>query len=148
MQHIEYLDLPPIPEHFLKSIGEIVALPPKEMTAVPEAYHDVFNTRNVEHDLNEWLRTIFHFPMYAQYQLIYRGIPVHKDKSDRLVAYNYLLATGGPNVITTIFDDSMKMLQFEKLELHRWHRIETGYFHGVHGISPESIRVSISITPV
>lgn len=148
MKHIEYLDLPPVPERFIKTIEEIIALPLKEMTDVPNAYHNVFNTRYVEEDLNDWLKTIFDFPMYAQYQLIYRGIPVHKDKSDRLIAYNYLLATGGENVITTIYDDNMKLLQLERLQLQRWHRIETGYFHGVHGIAVNSIRCSISITPI
>lgn len=148
MKHIEYLDLPPVPQQFIKPVEEIIALPPKIMTEVPEAYQNVFNTRYVEDELNEWLKTIFDFPMFAQYQLIYRGIPVHKDKSNRLLAYNFLLATGGDNVITTIYDDNMKLLQFEKLPTHRWHRIETGYFHGVHGIAIGSVRCSISITPI
>lgn len=148
MKHIQYLDLPPVPKHLVKSVDEIVALPRKVMTEVPDEYQNVFNTRYVEPELDEWLKSIFDFPMFPQYQLIYRGIPVHKDKSDRLIAYNYLLSTGGENVITTIYDDNMKLLQFEKLQLHRWHRIETGYFHGVHGISTDSIRCSISITPI
>lgn len=147
MKHIEYLDLPPVPDHLLKTVDEIIALPQKEMTEVPDEYHKVFNTRYVEPELDAWLKTIFDFPMYAQYQLIYTGIPIHKDKSNRLVAYNYLLATGGPNVATTIVSDDNKLLQLEKLQLHRWHRIETGYFHGVYGIPKGSVRCSISITP-
>jgi hypothetical protein len=148
MKYIQYLDLPSVPKHLIKSVDEIVALPQKLMTEVPNEYQNVFNTRYVEPELDEWLKSIFDFPMFAQYQLIYNGIPVHKDKSNRLVAYNYLLATGGENVITTILSDDNKLLQFEKLQLHRWHRIETGYFHGVHGISDGSIRCSISITPI
>ncbi len=148
MKHIQYLDLPPVPVHLLKTVDEIIALPPKEMTEVPDQYHNVFNTRFVEPELDDWLKSIFDFPMYAQYQLIYRGIPIHKDKSNRLLAYNFLLATGGDNVITTIYDDRMKLMQFEKLQLHRWHRIETGYFHGIHGIAIGSVRCSISITPI
>jgi hypothetical protein len=45
MKHIQYLDLPPVPDHLLKTVDEIIALPQKEMTEVPDEYHKVFNTR-------------------------------------------------------------------------------------------------------
>jgi hypothetical protein len=76
---------------------------------------------------------------------VYKGLPIHVDKGNRIIAYNYLLDTGGENVRTAVYDKKYKPLQIERLELKRWHRINTGMLHGVHGIEPDKVRVAISI---
>jgi hypothetical protein len=143
--YIKYLSYPPIPQRLVKPIDEIIDLVDKTSSIIPHDYTDVFNTRYVGPELHKWLETVFNFQFLAQYQIIKNGIPIHKDKANRLIAYNYLLATGGSNVITSVYDNNKVLLQAECLELHRWHRLKTGYFHGVEGI--EDTRVSLSITP-
>jgi hypothetical protein len=87
------------------------------------------------------------FNFVAQYQIIYSGIPIHKDMGNRKLAYNYLLATGGSKVKTVIFDDSKKVLQSEILPLKTWHSIKTDMYHGVFGLIKNTPRISLSITP-
>jgi hypothetical protein len=145
MKYIEYLDLPPVPENLIESITDIINKPPKAYSTVPAEYN-FFKTRNVNDDLAEWLQSIVEYKIYPQYQLIYNGLPIHIDNGNRINAYNYLLDTGGKNVKTVVYNENYKPLQIEQLELKRWHRINTGMLHGVHGIEPDKVRVAISIT--
>ena len=145
MNYIEYLDLPPIPENLIESITDIINKPPKVYSVLPSEY-DFFKTKNVNDDLASWLQSIFKYKIYSQYQLVYNKLPIHIDKGNRIVAYNYLLDTGGKNVKTVVYNEQYKPLQIEQIELKRWHRINTGMLHGVHGIEPDRVRVAISIS--
>jgi hypothetical protein len=143
MKYIEYLNLPTIPENLIESVQDIINKPSKTST-LPTDY-PFFKTRYVNQDLEFWLQSHFEFKINPQYQLIYNGLPIHVDKGNRIIAYNYLLDAGGDNVKTAIYDEKYKPLQVETLELKRWHRINTGMLHGVHGIDSDKIRVSISV---
>ena len=145
--YIKYLNYPQVPDRLIRPIDEIIELVDKTSSVIPDDYTDVFSTRFVGPELFKWLETIFNFQFLAQYQVIRNGIPIHKDKANRLVAYNYLLATGGSKVITSVYDDDKILLQAERIQLNRWHRLKTGYFHGVEGIERNMTRVSLSITP-
>lgn len=145
MKYIEYLDLPPIPENLLESVTDIINKPQSWNDAIPADY-PFFKNRNVNDELVEWLQSIFEFKIYAQYQLIYDGLPIHIDRGNRITAYNYLLDTGGSKVKTSIYDKNYMPLQVEQLELKRWHKINTSMLHGVSGI--ETVRVSVTVTRV
>jgi hypothetical protein len=144
MKYIEYLDLPEVPPQLIESIQDIINKPPKDASSVASSYA-YFKTRYVNDDLKSWLQSIFDFEIYPQYQLVYKGLPIHVDKGNRLTAYNYLLDAGGENVHTAVYDENYKPLQIEKIDLRRWHRINTGMLHCVHGIHPDKVRLAISI---
>jgi hypothetical protein len=144
MKYIEYLDLPNIPEHLLEPIQDIINKPPKGSSDIPESY-PYFKKRNVNTELHKWLQSIFDFKIDPQYQLVYDGLPIHIDKGNRIYAYNYLLVTGGNDVKTVIYDEHLNPLQSEKIISKRWHRINTGMLHGVHGIPSNNVRVAVSI---
>ena len=141
--YITYLDFPNIPEDLLESIEDILNKPRYESIVK----HDFFQTRPINKNLQDWLEKNLSFDFVAQYQIIYSGIPIHKDMGDRKLAYNYLLALGGSNVKTVIFDDSKKILQSEILPLKTWHSIKTDMYHGVFGLQPDIPRISLSVTP-
>jgi hypothetical protein len=143
MNYIEYVDLPKVPEHLIESVQDIINKPNKEVSIVPSDYA-YFKTRHVSDELNAWLQPMFDFKIYPQYQLVYKGLPIHIDMG-RIAAYNYLLDTGGDVVRTAIYDGKNNLLQIEKLELKRWHRINTSMPHCVHGINHDKVRVAISI---
>jgi len=144
MNYIEYIDLPTIPEHLIEPLPEIINKSPKNFSYVSSEYA-YFKTRYVNDDLKSWLQPLFEFEIHPQYQLVYDGLPIHVDRGNRIFAYNYLLDTGGNDVKTAIYDENHKLLQSEKLELKRWHRINTAMPHSVHGINPNKVRIAISI---
>ena len=144
MNYIEYIDLPPVPEHLIEQLQDIVNKPPKNFSYVSQE-NQFFKTRYVSNDLKSWLQPLFEFEIYPQYQLVYDGLPIHIDKGNRIFAYNYLLDTGGDDVKTAVYDENYKLLQSEKLELKRWHRLNTGMLHTVYGMDPNRVRIALSI---
>jgi len=141
--YITYIDFPNVPEHLLESIEDIVNKPRCE-SIVTQNY---FQTRLVNKNLEDWLEKNLPCKFMVRYQIIYTGIPIHKDEGNRKLAYNYLLAQGSNNARTIIFDDSKKILQSEILPLKTWHSIKTDMYHGVFGLQKNIPRVSLSVTP-
>jgi len=149
MQYLKYLNYPEIPEELLHTPEEIVNLPTEEMVVrdFPAFYY-----KPVKPKLDAWLRTIFKFNFYVKYQVIQKGIPIHFDKpafkGDRRVAYNYLLQLGGNNVITSVYDKDLNVLESECLPLKRWHSLRVEMLHGVDGIEELNNRVAVTVTPL
>lgn len=139
MLDIEYLDLPSIPEELIESADSIIS---KTSYTFCSKNYILHNTSN---ELNDYLKTVFNFKFVSHYQIIKSEIPIHIDINDRITAYNYLLAEGGNNVVTTIYDSNHGIIQSEQIQIKKWHRINTGKLHGVHGIT--GLRVGLTITP-
>jgi len=149
--YIEYLDyIPPIPEELLDSVEDILTVLPKLPSPIRAEYKG-FQTRVVNFKLFNWLQDHFDFTIKCQYQIIHPSLIIHKD-TGRTVAYNYLLAQGGPDVKTNIYSDDFEttynILQSEIIPLKKWHRIDVSMFHGVHGINKETLRVALSVVPM
>ena len=139
MHDIEYLDLPSIPNNLVESVDSIIS-------KTNYAFHSKnYILHNTSKELTDYLKTIFNFKFVSHYQIISSEIPIHIDINDRTTAYNYLLATGGNNVVTAIYDSNYCITQSEQIQLKRWHRLNTGKLHGVHGIT--GLRVGLTITP-
>ena len=143
MKYIKFLPLPNLPDDLLESVEDIINKP-RSNSIVKQDY---FQARPISNELQDWLEKNLPFKFIAQYQIIYPGLTIHKDMGNRKLAYNYLLAQGGSNVKTMIFDDNKKLLQSETLPLRTWHSIKTDMFHGVFGIMKDTPRISLSITP-
>ena len=144
MRDIEYIDLPRIPDEFLESIEEIMALPKKPKTFARPGYP--ITTKYVSPKLNQYIESIFPIPVWVGYQVIHDNIPIHVDSGgNRRVCYNYLLQQGGDEVYTTFYNENHEVVQTEKLELHRWHRLNTENLHGVQGV--KDFRIAITVTP-
>jgi hypothetical protein len=142
--YITYLDFPNIPEDLLESIDDILNKP--RLISVGE--QDYFQTRPLNKNLEDWLKNNLPCKFITRYQIIYPNLPIHKDRGNRRLAYNYLLSLGGNNVKTIIFDETKKMLQSEILPLMTWHSIKTDMYHGVFGVQNETPRISLSVTPL
>ena len=142
--HITYLSFPDIPDDLLESIEDILNKPRYESVVK----QDFFQTRLINKNLEDWLERNLSFKFSVRYQIIYPGLPIHKDMGNRKLAYNYLLAQGGNNVKTMIFDNTKKLLQSEILPLRTWHSIKTDMYHGVFGIQKDNPRVALSVTPI
>jgi len=141
--YIAYLDFPIIPDDLLESVEDIFNKPRYESVVK----QDYFQTRLVNKNLEDWLEKNLPCKFVVRYQIIYPGLPIHKDMGGRKLVYNYLLVQGGDNVKTMIFDDNKKLLQSETLPLKTWHSIKTDMYHGVFGIHKDTPRISLSVTP-
>lgn len=144
MKYINYLKLPNVPEDLLESVEDIINKPRR----ISYVKQDFFQARPISNELQDWLEKNLPFKFVAQYQIIYLGIPIHKDEANRKLAYNYLLDQGGNNVKTIIFDDNKTILQSEILPLKSWHSIKTDMYHGIFGLQKNNPRVSLSVTPL
>lgn len=140
---IQYINLPCVPEELIESNNTII----NNTRTNSIVKQDFFQGRPISTELQDWLEKNLSFDFVAQYQVIYTGIPVHKDMGNRKLAYNYLLSLGGDNVKTMIFNESKKILQSETLPLKTWHSIKTDMYHGVFGIHKDTPRISLSVTP-
>lgn len=141
--YLVYLDLPKIPEHLIEPIDIIINKPPKPGSNIPADFAP-FQTRLVSKELFEWVQDMFKLKCYTQYQIINRGIPIHKDIG-RTVAFNYILETGGPKVLTTIHGDTKKMIGYEEIKPYVWHRLKTDEFHSVIGMTSSRVSISVEI---
>lgn len=151
MNYIKYLDnVPSVPEELLDSVESIIAAESEKMLVKD---FSTFKYKTVNPLLDKWVHEAFKIKCYAKYQVIYNGIPVHKDHpafpGDRRIAFNYLLSLGGSNVITTVYDeDKTTILQQERIPLKRWHSLVVEKWHGVDGISNNHPRVALTVTPI
>jgi hypothetical protein len=149
--YIKYLNhLPKVPEKLLDPVESIINQPPEKMLV---RNFDSFQYKTVNKDLDEWVHKTFKIPCYAKYQVILKGIPIHKDNpafpGDRRLAFNYLLQLGGDNVLTTVYEEDKKtILQQECLPLKTWHSLVVEKHHGVSNIEENIKRVALTVTPI
>lgn len=147
--YIKYLNFPQVPEHLLESVEDILAKPPEDMVV---RYFETFQFKPVKQELVDWLNNNIKGKFYAKYQIIFHGIPIHKDHpafpGDRRIAYNYIIDTGGSTVITSVYDDDKNLIQSEHLPAKTWHSLVVERYHGVEGINPDHPRVALTVTPL
>jgi len=147
--YIKYLNFPSVPDHLLESVNDIINKPCENMLVKD---FDTFQYKPVRQDLLDWLNNNIKGKFYAKYQVIYAGIPIHKDNpafpGDRRIAYNYIIDTGGPNVITSVYDENKILIESEHLPAKTWHSLVVERYHGVEGIDPNHPRVALTVTPL
>lgn len=151
MKFIKYLDhVPQVPEELLDSVEDIIAAESEKMLVKD---FGTFQYKTVNARLDKWVHETFKIKCYAKYQVIYNGIPIHKDRpafpGDRRLAFNYLLHLGGDNVITSVYaEDKTTVLESDCIPLKTWHSLVVEQWHGVDGISKEHPRVALTVTPI
>jgi hypothetical protein len=145
---IDYVDLPTIPEHLLETTNDIIARPPlgvRSTYGIVKTTYDV-QRRKINDNLQEWLQSICEFQVNAQYLLLNSAVPIHKDPPFRPQAYNYILDPGGLDVATNVYsEDKSTILKSLVIPAKTWYCLDTGLWHGVTGINPNSWRVLVTI---
>lgn len=112
-------------------------------------------------ELKSWLaENISQDVAIAGYQVISQDVNAHCDK--RLWAVNYIVDPGGPNVVTTLWqqpglpvsrEPSIKIPEYAKLnmlesvciESGRWHVLNTRVLHSVKGIKTARSAITIGL---
>lgn len=141
MKCIDLLNYKQIPENLIISLSEVEK---RENIFKLKAY-SYYRQFLVNENLNDWLKTIFDFKFHASYQVIRNGISIHKD-FNRNECFNYLINSGGKNVITNFYDDNNILIDNMNIPEKIWHRLDVSKFHGIDNI--ENIRYSVSVTKI
>jgi hypothetical protein len=164
MNYFEYLDaLPPISSDLQ---AEARQAPLNRVSTFVDPKFSTYQFYLLQGKISEFTKSIFNFKHSVSVQVIKNGAPVHVDIG-RAVAYNYIIETGGTNVLTAFFniDDFIQdrnnrhLRLFPKLdcppaepiytvciEPNRWHKLNVSVPHTVLNIEGE--RIAITVTPL
>lgn len=113
----------------------------------------------------EFTKTLFNFDHIVAIQVIKKGVPVHIDIG-RKVAFNYIIETGGDNVLTGYYNiDDFDKIPDKHIKLvpkinmppaqpvytvcldpMRWHKLDVSVPHGI--INVEKDRIAVTVTPI
>jgi hypothetical protein len=148
---IDYIDLPKIPVELLEHPSDIIS-----RGSIPIGNPDkpgfIINPnfpiqrKLINKPLKEWLYSVFNYQVTVQYLLLNSNSSIHKDPKTRPQAYNYVIDTGGPNVVTTVYDeDKSTVLKSLTVPAKTWYCLDTGRYHGVTGIEENTWRILLSI---
>lgn len=135
--------LPPIPNNLILSIEDIFKL--KNSFKYPEVF-ERYATFQAQESLCNFVSSYFNYDVNVKYQVIRKELPIHTDsiKSGAKggVKYNYIVETGGDNVITRWWDKTHKNMLYEiKCPQKTWHELRIDIPHNV--TTPSSPRLTI-----
>jgi len=142
-KHLVYLDLPSIPEELLEPIDVIINKPRKDIIHISSDY-DFFQTREVSKELENWISSFLKRECIINYQIVKKGIDIHKDFGRR-VAFNYLLDTGGHYASTCFYNEQQQIIDIAIIKPKKWHRLKVDVFHNVKNLHRERVAVSVYI---
>lgn len=95
-------------------------------------------------EIDQWGKENICPNMYFGFQIISYDLPLHKDHVT-VSKLNYILDTGGENVVTEWYDDDQTtLLQSTILEPFRWHIIKADTYHTVKNVGPNKKRFAIT----
>jgi hypothetical protein len=141
MSTIEYWpSLPSIPEHILESPETVIN------RESPAAY-----CKDSGPELKAWLQEIFVEPIVAFYFIFGKqfnkqsGVAPHIDRFDRRYGFNYVIRTGGNNVLTTVYDNDFQVTDQKNILVKTWHRLPTNMWHSVHGVDLNDYRIVLTV---
>ena len=148
---IDYIDLPEIPKELLPDVQWIIDKP-KIDRSKQGWNNNVFHPKTIDNQpLADWLSenvvkaltgdVVF---KYFRYQVMYPGFPIHVDNYGRRAAINYLLQTGGDNVLTQIYNKDSEVIESKKIDINKWHYLISEQPHNAANI--ETVRVAVAIT--
>ena len=142
-QYLQYFIFPPLPDELLNSINKNLEDYTKRVAGAknPDTYwwSDDFNT-----EINQWCQKYICQEMYFGFQIATGNMVPHKDACTK-TKINYVIDTGGSNVLTEFFDDDFTTkLASYCIEPHRWHIFKADTAHQVINVEPGKVRFSIT----
>ena len=145
MRYIQYLNLPAIPDDILERLKLANITTDSTKQVVNQAVHSKnwwTDTNNQE--LNQWCCENICADMYYAFLVMIANSPLHKDVGT-LTKINYVLDTGGENVLTEFYaDDQVTKLASYKIEPKRWHIFKADTYHTVINVEPEKTRFAVT----
>lgn len=156
---------------FYKPLHELEIL---DRELISNVYWSIENCKNIFYDpkhnwyqqflvhdtISDFTKKIFDFEHYTTIQIIKPGLPIHIDFG-RKTAYNFIIETGGSNVLTCFYDaknfyydsnnklrpsSTPELLEQVCIPKMMWHQINVSVPHNV--INVENVRISITVAEI
>jgi len=150
--YVNYKDYPLIPEYLIIETHHSLLLSNHNVNG---SGSDTYSRYTATPKLQEWFRDTM-IPLVGVRDIVYvqtitSGIPIHKDPN-RNLALNYVIDTGGTDVITSFYKDqdnqsghTLDPVEEYKIIPHIWHELRTDVFHGVSGLTSKRIAVAFRL---
>ena len=140
---IQYLSLPPLPDNLISEIS----LDPADYTLRahgPGNLETYIWTDDHNKKLDAWCKQNICPDMYFAFQILHTSNNIHKDNGTT-VKLNYVMSTGGSNVLTEFYDDDKTtLLDSYHIEPHRWHILKVNTYHRVINLEPGQFRFAVT----
>jgi len=142
---LRYLNLPSIPNEYLEDVPSIIA-GKDELDKFVGFFIDPYQIYPITGKLKEWLLSNIPIinPTILHIHVISGELPIHKDYA-RHFTMNYIIKTGGENILTPFLDDQHNLLKTYCIEPHRWHDFDGQINHTVVGPTKDNLRIAITI---
>ena len=92
--------------------------------------------------LELFLRPFFHEGYTLRIHVLKDKLAIHKDFG-RKKAFNYIIASGGPDVETCFYADNFKLIEKHKIDMFRWHQMDVTTYHSVINMIEPRIALTI-----
>ena len=103
---------------------------------------DTYASFPAQESLSNFVNSYFDYDVKVKYQIIRKELPIHIDFGVGKVKYNYIVETGGDNVITRWWDKTHKNILYEiKCPQKRWHKLRINIPHNI--TTPSNTRLTI-----
>lgn len=137
--HFEYLNLPPVPSEYINDVYYAIQHNPNIFAKKFFTDYKIFDATQ---QLKDFTAKIFDFEHVTRVQVLTYHIPIHRD-INRDQAYNYIIETGGDNVLTCFYTNEFLVLDKINIKVNQWHRIDTQIYHSVENISTTRIALTV-----
>lgn len=146
-RYIQYLNLPAVPEAILAKIPtDANSYTDFSRIVIPNGRNkDRYRWTDIDNqDLDQWCKLNICADMYYAFQFMIGDSRLHKDIGT-LTKINYVIDTGGQDVLTEFFaDDETTQLASYKIQAHRWHIFKSDTYHRVVNVEPGQTRFAIT----
>jgi hypothetical protein len=146
----EYVDFPKVPEELLEDPEVIFKKPPLKLNRHLDSPDNPAERKHwpvaISDPLYTWLKdNIFKEEILVWYTVSSGELEAHKDM--RQYCYNYILVTGGDDVVTYKKQND-KIVEYVKFEPKRWLKLDNHVLHGTFGEFKNGPRILLQITPI
>lgn len=141
--YYEKINLPKIPLEVLDPLDKILTFN-DEFKDVWDADNDLSQTYanyTVPQKLQDYIQTLFDFPVKVNYQVINKKLPKHKDIGIVGKKYNYIIDTGG-DVYTRWYNNDTVVFEI-KSKPFEWHTLQIDVEHDI--TTPSHTRLSVTV---
>jgi len=141
LSNFKYVHFPCLPESLILETYESILKNPNHFSIQNNCYRLYDTNKNLKNFVEDFIPR----PTAISIHVIQGSLPIHVD-IERTESYNYIIETGGDNVMTCFYQDKI-LIEQHKIEPRKWHWLNVSTAHNVRGIEKSKSRIALTVTP-